>query len=190
MILIRCNPSERPEGFLLVAQDVVTYELLGFAPVGEAVDYVEVLNTFQNEGRYKPRTGVLPATEIELRTEYFTIYRDARLPQLKVVRDELKVAPLKVTFGTDTYTFDLDFDAQININNTIESFEAIRLKAVELGHVDDGTIPWITATNVQINVTLAQLQQVKEEASTRALVAHLEYNAAKVALESNIPEEG
>jgi hypothetical protein len=187
MILIAATNDSRPTDFLLVAQNPVTYKLLGFSSSGTPYDYDTDHQEFDGHSRYKPRNGSLPQTELELRKEFFTLYASRESARLKQVRDTGKEQPITITIDSTEYTFDLDAAAQNNIKFTASDFEAARAEATLLGWVPPTTIPWVLADDTVIGVVLADLQAVISAGVARGLRLHMEYNAAKVALESLIP---
>lgn len=188
MILIETLPQDRPVDFLMVAQNPSTYMCLGFSAEGTPFDYDTDHTVYDGNGRYKVKDGSLPATENELRVEFFTNYKNKKLPDLKAQRERGKLAPITVTINGVECTFDLDEAARTNINNTVEDFESARLKAVSKGWPDDGTIPWVSADNNSLAVTLADLQEVKAQGTARGMELHMDYNLAKAELEALIPD--
>lgn len=192
MILIKCSPSERPEGFLLVAQNPETLNLLGFVPVHpNPYDYDKGHVEFQGCGRYLKGTSKLPGTEELLRLQFFNNYVAEGVRQLKIKRAHEIKSPVAISLSDGETTadryFDMDDAAQANINAAIESFEAMRLKAVELGWQDDWTLPWTLADNNVFPVTAAMLKAVKDAAASRGLQLHLEYKVKKAELEALLP---
>ena len=189
MILVQCTNDTRPEGFLLVAQNSSTYELLGFADTGTPFDYDANHDLFLDSGRYLSRSSVMPDTELELRTEYFTKHASEQTAQLKKNREAGKVQPITVNlYGVDR-EFDLDSASQVNIKSTIEDFDAVVAYAVSAGLPNDGTVPWVLADNSVSPVNKADLLEVRQAGVLRGLVLHLEYNQAKAYLESLIPKQ-
>jgi hypothetical protein len=187
MILITTTNDSMPTDFLLVAQNTETYKLLGLSSTGTPYNYDTDHLEFDGYGRYKPRDGSLPQTELEMRTEFFTLYVARESARLKQVRDSGKEQPITITIDSTEYTFDLDAAAQNNIKFTASDFEAARVEAQLLGWEPVTTIPWVLADDTVIGVVLADLQAVISAGVARGLRLHMEYNAAKVALETLIP---
>lgn len=187
MILIKCTNETKPSDLILVAQNSVTYDILGFSETGTPYDYDTDHIEFDNYGRYKHRSGVMPATELELRSEFFTQYVARKTSEAKTVRDNGRFLPLTVTINTIDHTFDMDSTAQSNIAATLVSFEAARLSAVSLGWPDDGTLPWTLADNSILPLTSSDLQLVHDTAVTRGYELHATYQSTKASLEALLP---
>ena len=188
MILITCAVGTSPTDFKLVAQNPVTYELLGFAPTGDPVDYSEVYSIFNGNARYLPRVDALPSTEIDLRIEFFTNQKVLNLLTAKLKRESLKVAPIEIKLSNgSTYKFDMDKDSQSNINNAISSFSALLLSAVTIGWPNNGTIPWVTEDNRTVALSKEDLTLIKDSGASRGLLLHMEYTAARQQADSFIP---
>jgi hypothetical protein len=187
MILITTTSDSMPTDFLLVAQNTETYKLLGFSSTGAPFDYDTDHTLFDGYGRYKPMNGSLPATELGLRTEFFTLYAASETARLKQVRDTGKELPVTITIDSTEYTFDLDAAAQNNIKFTASDFEAARAEAELLGWIPPTTIPWVLADNTVLGVVLADLQAVISAGVARGLRLHMEYNTTRVVLEALIP---
>lgn len=185
MILVKATPDALPEDFLLVAQNIATYECLGFSATGTPFDYDTDHIGFN--GRYKPRTNALPATLSELEVDFFGVYVYNQKVQAKKIRDASRYHPLTVTIGVDEVTFDMDSTSQDNIKATLQSFEAARLAAVAGGWPDDGTLPWTLEDNSVRGVTLAELQAVHDAAVVRGYELHLAYQLKKAELEALLP---
>ena len=188
MKLIQCTSATAPVGFLLVAQNMSTYELLGFVDTADyEYNYDADHSSYDNQGRYKPRDGSLPNTELELRTEFFTIRAREETKKLKSKREADKESPIPVFINGAEYVFDLDEQSRENIQITITDFEVARAEALSLGWVDDGTIPWVLGDNSVLPVTAEDLILVRKEGVRRGLRLHMEYNQEKGKLEELIP---
>lgn len=97
--------------------------------------------------------------------------------QAKRDRDALKTAPIAVDVSAGLgLVFDMDDQARININNTLEAWDAINAAVGGTGE-----IAWTLADNTEIMVTVMDLVAVKTAATLRGLQAHMDYQAIKAA---------
>lgn len=178
MILIKAAPADLPQGALLVAQNLGTYECYAFAETGTAATY----DPTGFNGRYKPRSNALPETEAELRADFFEHYERLEKDKAKRQRDADELAPVTVQHRGQPVTFDMDEKSQRRIRVAIEAFTALQARAVELGHPDNGSIPWTLNDDSVVEVTLTELEEARDAAAVRAFDLHIAYRGRKAEL--------
>lgn len=181
MILITTTLANMPADFLLIAQNPNSYECLGFSDTGTAYNYDADHSEFEGHGRYLSRSGVLPATEAELRAQFFNIHCNRKIQEAKEYRNRSKLAPIELA---GVGSFDMDEAAINNLNTAINYFTEVMISAQNNGWATVGTIPWVLADNTVAAVTQANLEEVAALAAARGMQRHLEYNVTKAFLEA------